>query len=579
MSDSYGWLGYLSKQKGDIPKAISYNYDYLKISQDLKDSLGIATALNNLGEIYYKQGAADKALEYYERSLKLLEQMNNQKQIGVLLNTIGYILCKKGLYDKGIEYCNKGLAINEKIGFKQGVAMSLNNLGFAYRNSGKPELALPFFERGIKIQEEINDKDALGYSLNNLSNIYFSEKRYEKALQIGNRSLLLAHEIGSTEGIRNAEQLLYSIYKAKGEFKDAIEHYERYIVFRDSVLNDETKKAALEKQVQYEFDLKASKLRADQDKKDAVAKEEMQRQKVIRNSFIVGFGLVLALAFFILRGYWQKKKANETISKQKIEVEKQKELVEAHQKDIIDSITYAKRLQEAILPPKELVRKHLPQSFILYKPKDIVAGDFYWMEAFEDTTYIAACDCTGHGVPGAMVSVVCSNALNRAVKEFGLRDTGKILDKVTDLVVETFEKSDTEVKDGMDISLLAINKASGRVSWSGANNPLWYVQNGLLQDISGDKQPIGRYDNRKPFRTHLIPATAPASFFLFTDGYADQFGGEKGKKFKYKQLEDVLLESSGSPIEEQRSILEGKFDRWKGSLEQVDDVLVIGIRI
>jgi serine phosphatase RsbU (regulator of sigma subunit) len=216
---------------------------------------------------------------------------------------------------------------------------------------------------------------------------------------------------------------------------------------------------------------------------------------------------------------------------------------------------------------------------VLYKPKDIVAGDFYWMEEINDCVLIAAADCTGHGVPGAMVSVVCSNALNRAVKEFHLSDTGAILDKVTDLVLETFEKSVSEVKDGMDISLVSINKLSKKIQWSGANNPLWYFDNGELKEITADKQPIGKTDNRKPFTAHTFVCKPNTTLYLFTDGYADQFGGPKGKKFKYKPLQELLSENHKKEPQSQQTILNTAFDNWKGELEQVDDVCIIGIKL
>lgn len=248
-------------------------------------------------------------------------------------------------------------------------------------------------------------------------------------------------------------------------------------------------------------------------------------------------------------------------------------------KEITDSINYAKRIQIAILPPVSLLRQQFPNSFILYKPKDIVAGDFYWMEEKDDIIFIAAADCTGHGVPGAMVSVVCSNALNRAVKEFGLRVPGKILDKVTDLVLETFEKSSSDVKDGMDISLLAFNKTTKQIQWSGAANPLWYIDSGSFKEIDADKQPIGKNDNRVPFTTHDIVFSPNSTFYLFTDGYPDQFGGPKGKKFKYKKLEEILISNSNLSMRDQENILEQEFHNWKGDLEQVDDVTIIGIRV
>ena len=264
--------------------------------------------------------------------------------------------------------------------------------------------------------------------------------------------------------------------------------------------------------------------------------------------------------------------------------------VEEKQKEITDSINYAKRIQEAILPSRDFIKANLPNSFLYYQPKDIVAGDFYWAEKIEDTFYIAAADCTGHGVPGALVSVVCSNALNRTVKEFKLTEPGQILDKARELVLESFSKSTEDIKDGMDISLLSIK--ANEVKWAGANNPLWYitssvitpgsesgVENKELVEVKADKQPIGKTDNPLPFTTHLVNINKGDTLYLFTDGYADQFGGPKGKKFKYKQFEDVLVSSNKLPLTEQCSLISKGLNDWKAGLEQVDDICVIGIRL
>ncbi|HXB13454.1 MAG TPA: SpoIIE family protein phosphatase, partial [Bacteroidia bacterium] len=264
------------------------------------------------------------------------------------------------------------------------------------------------------------------------------------------------------------------------------------------------------------------------------------------------------------------------------ERKKDEEIIKEKNKDITDSIRYAKRLQDATMPPIKQIKNFLPDFFVLYKPKDIVAGDFYWIKKQGETVFVAAADCTGHGVPGSLVSIVCSNALNRAVKEFGLTETGLILDKTRELVVETFEKSQSNVQDGMDISLIALSQqANGSVSlqWSGANNPLWYIKDGKLNEITADKQPIGKYYNTKPFTTHTATLAKCDTIYLFTDGYADQFGGEKGKKFKYKHLQEVIQSINGLGMELQKEKLEAVFEEWKGNLEQVDDVCIFGIRI
>lgn len=310
-----------------------------------------------------------------------------------------------------------------------------------------------------------------------------------------------------------------------------------------------------------------------------LSNENLKQQKFIRNLVIAGSGFLALFLVFVFVSLSKTKKVNKLIVLQQLETKKQKHLVEEKQKEIVDSISYAKRLQEAILPPQEFVNKHLAQNFIYYKPKDIVAGDFYWAEKVHDLFFIAAADSTGHGVPGAMVSVVCSNALNRAIKEFKLTETGKILDKTRDLVIETFEKSASEVKDGMDISLLCIDSKNKNIFWSGANNPLWYIQDSELKEIKADKQPIGKTDHSKPFTTHQIEYKENNTFYLFTDGFADQFGGPNGKKYKYKPFSDLLLKSNNLSQTQQADIINKSFTDWKGALEQVDDVCVIGIKI
>ncbi|MFZ5551544.1 MAG: SpoIIE family protein phosphatase [Bacteroidota bacterium] len=269
------------------------------------------------------------------------------------------------------------------------------------------------------------------------------------------------------------------------------------------------------------------------------------------------------------------------------DLHRQKEIVEEKNKEIVDSINYAQRLQRAILPTLGTIKMNLPESFVLFKPKDIVSGDFYWMYSDSEEVLIAAVDCTGHGVPGAMVSVVGANSLDRCVKEFKLLKPAAILDRLSVLVTETFESSDHEVKDGMDISLCRLNVKTKKIEWAGANNPLWVIKNGkkgkaetdYFIEIKADKQPIGKFDFRKPFTNHELQLEEGDCIYLFTDGYADQFGGPNGKKLKYKTLKDLLISQHEKTMGEQMEKIDREFESWKGHLEQIDDVCVIGIRI
>ncbi len=289
--------------------------------------------------------------------------------------------------------------------------------------------------------------------------------------------------------------------------------------------------------------------------------------------FILSQLTVFMIIFFIIQYFRNDTEAYEA------ELVEKSRIISLKNSEIIDSIVYAKRLQEAIMPPANEISDSIPESFVLYKPKDIVAGDFYFAEQKDDYFFVAAADCTGHGVPGAMVSVVCSNALNRAVIELNLKLPGEILDRVTELVVDTFKKSHHDVKDGMDISLCVINTRTREVAWAGANNPLWYISNNEITEVKATKQPVGKSDHYKNFTTHVFNLAKGSLLYLFTDGYADQFGGPQGKKFKYKQMADIILSNKDKDMQIQRDSLENAFVSWKGMLEQVDDVCIIGLRL
>ncbi|PCI94688.1 MAG: hypothetical protein COB15_13610 [Flavobacteriales bacterium] len=292
----------------------------------------------------------------------------------------------------------------------------------------------------------------------------------------------------------------------------------------------------------------------------------------------------------------QALKQNQEIKSQKEKIEAQKEQALIKNQEIKDSIYYAQRLQNATLPSFKEVNKYIPNHFIYFKAKDVVSGDFYWFEQLNDTSYFAAADCTGHGVPGAILSVICSNALNRSIKEFGITEPSKILDKTRELVIETFAKSGEDVKDGMDIAMCAFKEK--KVIYSGANNPLWIVRktdlitedqkverstiinNGLsLIEHKSNKQPIGLYAGMKDFTQEEIDLHPGDTLYFFTDGFADQFGGEKGKKFKYKPFKRFLIDLQTKPINERAQLISDSFENWRGELDQIDDVCVIGVEI
>ncbi|HEY1039165.1 MAG TPA: SpoIIE family protein phosphatase, partial [Bacteroidia bacterium] len=406
-------------------------------------------------------------------------------------------------------------------------------------------------------------------------------KQYKLAMQYSQVGLEISKEIGEIDNMRLCYENLAEAYSKTGDHKQAYEYHVQFKKLTDSIFNVANLNQISGVNINYEVEKKEAELNAksmaEKERLKTIAAEETKRHRIIMFAVIAILCIVVFFSFSLLKRF-------RVTNKQKEIIEIQKHLVDEKQKEIIDSINYAKRIQQAILPAISLIKRALPDSFVLYKPKDIVAGDFFWFESLHSprVTFIAAADCTGHGVPGALVSVVCSNALNRAVNEFKITDPGKILDKTKELVIATFEKSGEGVMDGMDISLASLQTTeSGLIllAWSGANNSLWYVKNKKLEVIKGDKQPIGKSYSHQPFTTQTVLLDKGDVFYLFTDGYVDQFGGEKGKKFKHRQMHELVNEINSLPMSMQNELLSARFEEWKGNLEQADDVTVIGVRV
>ncbi len=618
-------MGVVYWLQSNFTLAIDYYFKALKLGEKINNKLIIADCLINLGLVYSDLKSPEKALDYLYKGLKICKEIKNKKSESACYQNIGNIFKSQNKNAEARDQYLKALEIETALNDQNGIGSSLDNIGLLFQSEGDNDKALEYFFNSLTIRKTIGDKNGIATCLDNIAGVYFIKKQYDNALKYALEGNALGHELNSKEKLMSSYECLYRTYAAKGKTDLAFANYKKFIEARDSIFNEETTRRVTQSEMQFVFD-KKTEIDSVKNVEHALLEkikhnEEIKQQRIYSYGGIIGCIFMLIVAAISFRAFKNKQKANKIISEQKVEVENQKILIEEHQKDIIDSINYAKRIQQAILPAQKFIKEYLPDSFILFKPKDIVAGDFYWMHTVSgqkpeslqtvnlptaECILIAAADCTGHGVPGAMVSVVCSNALNRSVNEFGLTDPGKILDKTRDLVLETFSKSDKDVKDGMDISLLSISAVpeavklpKGRlvipkgqsfsnvtesfkkykIQWAGANNPLWYYKNGGLNEITAHKQPIGKTDNPTPFRTHTFELSKGDILYLFTDGYADQFGGEKGKKFKYKQLKELLNSNNSASPDEQEKILNLSFENWKGNLEQVDDVCIIGIRV
>ncbi len=526
---------------------------------------------------------------------------------------------KQGNTELAIEYYKKRLIIEQELGNKKGIADSYRYLGKTYYSMGKLDLASEYFEKSLAIAKEMGINAIVSKTYLSLGKVYMLKKMYAKAKEYGEYSLQIAQEVGSPNIIEKGSSLLKSIAIEEQDYKQAYKMYQLEVLMRDSILNKENYKATIEQHTKYEYEKKkatdsvknavkgkiqSAKLRAIQLENEKATLEVVSQKK---QKWFLYLGLILVAIFagVIYNRFKITQQQKGVIENQKLAVEEQKqqiekqhlELEETH-KEINDSIKYSERLQQAIFPSQEALDKYLNKHFVLFRPKDVVSGDFYWLQRVEGQTYFSVADCTGHGIPGALVSVVCSNALNRSIKEFSLTNPQAILNKTRELVIETFSQSGKDVKDGMDIVLCSHKEGEQHILFSGANNPLWIIRKTKhlteeqvnaratligeefsLIEYKSSKQPIGLYENMQDFQQSKIHLYKSDTLYLFTDGFADQFGGEKGKKYKYRPLKKLLLANNQLEMKAQKDSIDQAFKTWKGALEQVDDICIVGIKI
>ena len=583
-AESYAWMGYLVQGKGNISLSLEYSNKSLKIFEEIGNKEAVGTALSNIGFIYKEQGILKEALDYYGRSVKIKEEVGHKIGLAQAFENIGDIKQKQGKINEALDYHKRSLKINKERDNKKGIASSMNRIGMIYYDQGRINEALDYYNQSLILQKEIGNKKGIAVSLINIGIFHNDRGDFEEALEYGLKSLTISEDIGNPYNISQASSLLSEVYEKQGKGMQALEMYKLYIEMHDSVYNQDIQKAATQQEFKYAYEKQKAIDSAKYDKQLAIRKEEKEKQQILVWAIAVGLALVVFFLIIVFNKLKATRKQKALIEQQKEVVEQQKEVVEsAHHEleeknqEILDSILYAKRIQSAILPQMKVVKEYLKESFILYKPKDVVAGDFYWMEQKNGRVLFAAADCTGHGVPGAMVSVVCNNALNRSVREHGLTIPGEILDKTREIVVQEFQKSEEDVKDGMDIALCSIE--GNILQYAGAHNPLWIIRNGEIIETTANKQPIGQFENPEPYTTHSFDLEKGDAIYIFSDGYVDQFGGERGKKFKAKAFRELLLSIQDKTMEEQKITINETFETWRGELEQIDDVCVIGVKV
>jgi serine phosphatase RsbU (regulator of sigma subunit)/tetratricopeptide (TPR) repeat protein len=575
-------LGNTYFKLGNYPPALKSYLKAIKLAEEAGDKREALINYYSVGNIYYFQGDLETAMEYHNRSLALAEEINDRLQIAFCYDNIAAVQMARG-DDAGAEInLLKSVKIREEENYMDGLLASYTNLGVMYQNKGKHEQALLYHGKVLSLSEKMQRVYGKAIALINMAEVYSSIGDEAKAIEYYERSIKEGRATGYTELIKAGYKGLATAYSATGDYRNAYKYHVLYSTLNDSVLNESSSKQLAEMRTRFETEKKELEiLTLNKDKELLVQgkklnEAELGRQRMINYSVSLGLLLVGGLAFFIYRGYRQKQVANRLLEEKNM-------LIEEKNKDITDSINYAKRIQKAILTSGNYMKKHLPAHFVLYKPKDIVSGDFYWAYRTADMkVIIATADCTGHGVPGAFMSMIGASKLSEIVIERKISEPAMILNQLRDEVIKALnpEDADEVSQDGMDISICCFDLGNMQLQYAGANNSIYIIRKGALAEYKPDKFPVGKFSGQAgAFTNNIIGLEKNDRVYTFTDGYADQFGGPSGKKFKYKQLQELLLSIHDQSMDKQKEVLDTTIERWRGKLEQVDDILVIGIHV
>jgi serine phosphatase RsbU (regulator of sigma subunit) len=559
----------------DVKLSLEIGGEAKRISEENFYTKGLAESLIQLGKTYQNYSNYGEAMKAALQAMELFKGLDDYAGESVCLDILGGVYNFLGEFNKRLDCNLKCLALREKANDIAAQLSTTNNIGDTYMEMGDYPNALKYFEHCLTFSDLSYRIQAIVYY--NIGEVYFNLKDYksaqkhiDKGLQFGESCdywqiiiaayllkakiliqqdkneagiacLDLAKEIASDKGNIEEEYNLYRVYsEAYGNLKQYDKAYvelSRYNNLKEKLLSDNS--AQKLKKIEFEFQFKSIKNEAE-----------------------------------------ETKEKNVLLTKAFNQIETQRNEIELKNLSITDSIIYAQRIQNSILPTSEKIKNVLPNSFVLYQPKDIVSGDFYWIDKVGDVVIFSVIDCTGHGVPGAFVSLIANNALNKVILEKEIVEPAKILDAIDQIMISSFSNAETTVRDGMDMGICAWNTKTNELQFSGAYHSLFVNNDSGLTEVKGNRESIGYsiFENKEPFTNHKISVKPGSTVYLSSDGFPDQFGGEKGKKLKWSGFRKLLVEQSGKLINSQKESLSNSFEVWRGDLEQLDDVCVLGVK-
>ncbi|MDF2452088.1 MAG: protein serine/threonine phosphatase [Bacteroidota bacterium] len=613
IAGAYMDIGLMYYEQANYIESLKNNFASLKIYEEIDNKKGIAQASNNIGAIYRLLGHFSEALKYQLAALKIREKLGDISGIAESYSNIGIVYSEYGNSTEALKNYFASLKIHSEIGDRERIADIYNNIAAEYnalsdsigiskiKRDSLLNQAIRHFFLSLKIYEDIGHKGGMAMAYNNIGGIKIKLNQPKEGRRFFEKGLLLSRELGNIDDIKDSFKGLSAADTLLGNYKRAFHNYKKYIAFRDSIFNEENTKKSVRFEMQYNFAKKsaADSVKVAEEKK--IVAVQLKQEKTQRFALYGGLILVVVFAAFMFSRFRVTQRQKNIIELKEKETQQQNEiitiqknLVEEKHKEITDSINYAERIQRSFLASENLLNQHLKDYFVFFKPKDVVSGDFYWADTLSQNKFVmATADSTGHGVPGAIMSLLNVTSLEKAIEHY--TNPAEILNHTRQTIINRLKKDGTVDggKDGMDCSLLVFDFENNLLQIASAHNPVWVLRPTTnfnkyarkagdveITEIKPDKMPVGKHDrDNEPFTLHTVNLQKGDIIYTLTDGFPDQFGGEKGKKFMSKNLRGLLVNNSHLPMLEQKQLLESTFKNWIGDLEQIDDVCVVGIRI
>jgi len=529
---------------------------------------------------YLNTGAANNYLNQYQRGLEdlqkaylLFKKLEDENYISITLRNIGNIYFSLNQYERALQQYMEALVIAEKINDKQNIAYIKNHKGRLMLKQNKLDESLALHSKALEILTDLKDEVAIAGTLTSIGEVHFHKADYTTAEKFMQQSLALCNKTEHIRGAAIVSDLLGVLYSTTNDFQKSI-YYHQSAMGAAYEINDKMLIVQF-----YSTIAKSYKKMGDYNKAfECLEHYDKLKSEIMNHN--VEITLKSQQVEFQLK---QTQIDNQLFKSKNDELERVSTLIKAQHKDITDSIKYAKHIQEAILTRKKYINEIIDEWFIFYKSRDIVSGDFYWVKKKNNLIYIATVDCTGHGVPGAFISIVGSNLLNQILHECNFEKADLFLNEMNRRFNDTIRQTlhESTVKDGMDLSFCIIDKEKKQIDFAGANSKIFIKQDSDMICVKGNKQPIGVFigDEIQDFTSHIVPYRDGDVVYMFSDGFCDQFGGADNKKLMSKRLMRFLLDTSDLDVREQGRALREFFEQWRGHNEQVDDVMVLGIKL